>query len=373
MPTKQAPPTRPSWTTWLLRLWIGGAVALLASVVIGVVYQNAMSARDRNALAPPGRLVDIGGRSLHLLCTGSGSPTVLLEAGNIAYSATWARVQAPLAGATRVCSYDRAGLAWSERSTGPRDGRTIARDLRRLLSAAGEAGPFVLVGHSMGALYVRSFALEFPEETNALVLVDPSHPEQFERWPEALRGQQEWGRRMMAAAPLLGGVGVLRATNLFGRLGRELPEWEYRSARHFLSSPGHLRTAAAELDAFEMTGEQLRTAALPPDLPIQVLSASEVAGSPELPAFVAGLHAELARLTDSGRHVSVEGADHHTILTSADHAAVVARYVVEMIHVTVNRDDEPGAGDLLEQEPVPLSRKAERVPAPVRRTIRTAL
>ena len=110
---------RRNWRISLLRLWLHCTMALLALLVAGAAYQHSMSTRDRDALPPPGRLVEVGGKVLHLHCTGSGDPTVVLEAGNLAYSATWAWVQEPLARVTRVCSYDRAGLAWSEATDAP--------------------------------------------------------------------------------------------------------------------------------------------------------------------------------------------------------------------------------------------------------------
>jgi len=119
--------------------------------------------------APPGRLVDIGGRKLHLNCTGSGSPTVVLVAGGSAFAIDWTLVQAPLANSTRVCSYDRAGLGWSD--DGPAD-ETVEQtvgDLHALLQRAGEHGPYVLVGASIGGIFIRAYQRAFPSDVAALV------------------------------------------------------------------------------------------------------------------------------------------------------------------------------------------------------------
>jgi pimeloyl-ACP methyl ester carboxylesterase len=123
---------------------------------------------------PPGRLVDIGGRKLHIHCTGSGAPTVILEAGASSFSIDWSLVQPEIAKTNRVCSYDRARMGWSD--PGPLDtAANIVRDLRSLLQVANEKGPYVLVGASMGGIYVRVFQNRHPNDVVAMVLVDPTH------------------------------------------------------------------------------------------------------------------------------------------------------------------------------------------------------
>jgi len=124
---------------------------------------------------PPGRLIDIGGRKLHLNCSGTGSPTVILVGGGGAYSIDWALIQARLDSTTRVCSYDRAGSAWSD--AGPADEtveQTIA-DLHRLLREAGEPGPYLLVGASIGGIFIRAYQHTFPEDVAGLVFSNSSH------------------------------------------------------------------------------------------------------------------------------------------------------------------------------------------------------
>lgn len=119
-----------------------------------------------------GRKISIGDRALWLACSGSGAPTVVLEAGHTDSSATWAQVQ-PRIGFTRVCSYDRAGRGRSDPATSAgRRGSDVVHDLRRLLQAAGESGPYVLVGHSLGGAFVRLYASTHPEDVVGLVLVD---------------------------------------------------------------------------------------------------------------------------------------------------------------------------------------------------------
>ena len=121
----------------------------------------------------PGRLVDVGGRRMHLLCTGRGAPTVVLEAGASSFAIDWALVQGELARDARVCSYDRAGMGWSDPSTAGTRAST-APDLHTLLTVAGERPPYVMVGASRGGLFIRAYVADNPTEVVGLVFVDPT-------------------------------------------------------------------------------------------------------------------------------------------------------------------------------------------------------
>ena len=123
---------------------------------------------------PPGRLFDVAGRKLHLLCSGNGSPTVVLEAGASSFAIDWSLVQRAVARSQRVCSYDRAGMGWSEASSGFEAPGRVISDLHGLLRAANEPPPYLMVGASRGGLYVRLYQLEYPDDVAGLVLVDPA-------------------------------------------------------------------------------------------------------------------------------------------------------------------------------------------------------
>src|SRR5215204_6943645 len=197
-------------TRWPARLL--GTGAALAGV--GVVCQIIAAARDRRAFPPPGRLVDVGGFRLHVHALGSVSntPTVILEGGAGLGSATWAWVQPRVAERTRVVAYDRAGVGWSDRGPEPRDGRQIATELHAALEGAGIGGPYVLVGHSFGGVYVRVFADLYPDEVAGLVLVDPTHPDQIERSPREAQAMRTT-RQLMRVFDGLSHIGLLRLAN----------------------------------------------------------------------------------------------------------------------------------------------------------------
>ena len=145
----------------------------LAVIVLGILaFAPSLYGQTTPDYQPPGRMVDIGGRRMHIHCSGSGSPTVLLEAGGGAFAIDWALVQAQVAGSTRVCSYDRAGLGWSDRGPAYETVEQTVSDLHSVLQASGEKGPFVLVGASIGGIYIRAYQRTFPSDVAALVFTN---------------------------------------------------------------------------------------------------------------------------------------------------------------------------------------------------------
>jgi pimeloyl-ACP methyl ester carboxylesterase len=158
------------------------AVLLGLGLIATATWKNLRLEADRERAAalatqsypPPGKLVDIGGRRLHIDCTGSGSPTVILEAGGGAYAIDWALVQPKIAETTRVCSYDRAGLGWSDAGPADETVEETVSDLHSLLDAAGEKGPYVLVGASIGGIYIQAYQHAFPKDVAALVFTNSS-------------------------------------------------------------------------------------------------------------------------------------------------------------------------------------------------------
>lgn len=143
-------------------------VALLLSSAVCAVAQE---------LRAPGRLIDVGGRKLHLHCTGSGSPTIVMEAGAAEGWYSFDAIQGPLSREFRTCSYDRAGFGFSDARPGPRTVAGIVDDLHELLRRAGETPPFVLVGHSLGGDFVLRYYLAHRQQVSGLVLIDSSHPD----------------------------------------------------------------------------------------------------------------------------------------------------------------------------------------------------
>ena len=148
------------------------AATWLAVSSVGLNAQPDTAGPPPPPLPPPGKLIDLGGYKLHINCTGSGSPTVVLSVGAGDFSTDWALVQPKVASFTRVCSYDRSGAAWSDLGPKPRTLYQEVFDLERLLRAAGERTPSIMVGQSLGGMVARVFAQKYRRETAGVVLVD---------------------------------------------------------------------------------------------------------------------------------------------------------------------------------------------------------
>jgi len=160
------------------KFWTRFVANALAVVILSPTMAAQQLANRRSSPPPPGKLVDVGGWRIHLNCTGRNkpnAPTVVLEAGALGFSFDWSLVQPSVARFARVCSYDRAGHAWSDPGPAPRTMRQVAYELHTALANLNVKPPYVLVGHSMGGLRVRTFASLYPKEIAGMVLVDSSH------------------------------------------------------------------------------------------------------------------------------------------------------------------------------------------------------
>lgn len=151
---------------------------LIVLAILGAIYQTRSTEREQKLHPPPGRLIDLGGYRLHLYCTGEGGPTVVLDYGLSGSYLDWYFVQPEVARFSRVCSWDRSGYGWSERSPRPQLPSVIVDELHSLLDRAGEKPPFVLVGHSLGAFDVRMYAHLYPEQVVGILLVDGAVPDE---------------------------------------------------------------------------------------------------------------------------------------------------------------------------------------------------
>ncbi len=350
--TQARNPSPPSSKRGPLRrvfVWIGKALLLLLAlvmlaVVAGLLWQAVASARDARLHPAPGELVDVGGRTLHLVCTGEGTPTVLIEAGAQDWSTGWQRPQVAIARHTRVCSYDRAGLGWSEPSDDPKDGHHMVEDLRRLVVAAEVDRPLVLVGHSLGGMLNRIYSDRYPNDVAALVLLEPGAPDQLaEMFPEA-NGEPAFGAWVETLAAALTRLGVVRwfYRDLFE--GKGYPEAEVAAARARMARPSATRALASTVRHLAVTAEQTRASTSLGDLPVSVVYSTkfdEVGTSFENEAerteFKRAMVAHwewLASLSeDGGTPIVLEGANHLTMVRDD-------RYWPEVVEVIVARVEQ---------------------------------
>jgi pimeloyl-ACP methyl ester carboxylesterase len=213
---------------------------LLGALSVAVILEHVASFRSRRRHAPPGLLIELAGRRWHVQCSGEDTPMVVFESGIAASSISWSRVQPLVASFTRTWAHDRAGYAWSDPSPLPRTAGQQTRELHDLLSAAGAAPPWVIVGHSFGALIAILLAHRHAEHVAGVVLVDPLPPAE---WSQP--GPTEWrtiqgGILFSRVGEWLARVGIVRLLLTLLALGA------HRLPRLTLRSFGPSATAAVE-------------------------------------------------------------------------------------------------------------------------------
>ncbi|MGH9254000.1 MAG: alpha/beta fold hydrolase [Vicinamibacterales bacterium] len=269
-----------------LRHMLPRAVSVAVFLILaGASYQGAATALERRQFPHPGHMVDIGDRQLHIHCSGRGAPTVVLEAPAAGMSAAWGWVQPAVARTTRVCSYDRAGLGWSEAGDRAYDPAAVPEQLHTLLERSGERGPYVLVGHGLGAIFAKLYAARFGADVRTLILVD---------LPATTANGSATTTRLVRASPWLARTGILRATGLLSDNAAGLPDSSAGPMAAFLNRPDHLTRAAGELSRWDETVHLADGAALRSDLAV-------------VPMAVRGTD-RVAFLTDSSLAASVTAA-----------------------------------------------------------------
>jgi pimeloyl-ACP methyl ester carboxylesterase len=315
---------------------LGLVVALFALAVAGAIYQAIATERAERAYPPPGEMVDVGGYSLHIHCVGQGSPTVVLDAGSGGFSAQWVRVQREVSGTTRVCSYDRAGMGWSEMGPEPRDAKQISSELHALLEGADIESPYVLVGHSFGGLYVRTYAARYPDEVAGVVLVDSTSPKQVSHQP-VTRDSNEPQKEIFAVIPQLARLGV----SLPARLGvvRLLSKLDP-------ASPELPQQQRAQIDALTPSTRQWSTSALEFLAPTQTLRLGSLGNKP-LAVVTAGTQEagwleqqdDLATLSPNSTHRVTKGATHTSLLYDRSDSQATSAAIDEVVAAV--RNDRP--------------------------------
>jgi pimeloyl-ACP methyl ester carboxylesterase len=314
-----------SWLHRVIRILISLITALL---VAGFLYENISETRERRFHPMPGQLVDVAGYKMHLDCVGQGSPTVILDAGLGDSFISWNKVQPEIAEFAGVCSYDRAGIGYSDPSPRPRTSKDFAQELHILLHNAGVPPPYLLVGHSMGGFDVRLYASFYPSTVAGEVLVDSSHPEQQKRLPPAindldatwLREQEFFEFTMPFGMPrLLGFCGndaVVRAVDC-----------NFHSAREGVAELKAISESAAQTGATGSLG----------DLPLVVLSHDPNTPQLDLPEDLVKptneaweqMQEELTHLSTRSKHVIAKNSGHYIQLDRPDVVIEAVRSLVE--------------------------------------------
>lgn len=288
------------------RIASAAAFTLAGLLIIGAVYQFIATRLDENNYKPSGQIVSIDGREVHFNCTGEGSPTVILEAGLGGGSVDWELVQGDAAKFTRVCSYDRAGIAWSSSGENPRNADRVAAELHRFLEIAKIAPPYVLAGHSIGGIYVQLFAARHPDEVMGIVLVDSSHPDQ-------LTGIPGIPAFVPYAIKTTAPFGAARLVNAIEEVpARVSPEMQAKRAALYSS----IRSAFTNADEMAAVADSLTDLRATPlslgDKPLIVLSRGNSDGStPEIEAKWRELQTDLVKLSLNGKQIIAAKSGHY--------------------------------------------------------------
>ena len=296
---------------------------------------SGVAQAQTSAPVPPGRLIDLGGRRLHLNCSGAGSPAVIVENGGGSFSVEWALVQPQIAKFTQICAYDRAGYAWSDH--GPTDDgiEQIMDDLHLLLRKAGIRPPYILVGASLGCIYTRAYQRRFPEQVAGLVLVDGTHDEGItfmvggkpkpistlsaEALPQAYKEYVK-----LAPQPKPGPADG----QPLDRLPTELQRVRHWALEKIIAEVGLLPNGLVSAESWRQEFTALRQQRLAQthslgDLPLRVLERSDDASETRHVQ-----QAQLAGLSSAGKLVKAEGSGHMIHLYRPDLVVQAIREVI---------------------------------------------
>lgn len=331
-------------------MWCVGVV--LVGVLLGLVYQALGTRRNMQKIPPPGRLVDIGTHRLHILESGQGSPTILLESGLMSTVLSWTDLQKELERSFRVVSYDRAGLGWSDLGPMPRTADRMVEELHTLLQRAAIPPPYVLVGHSFGGLTMSLFAARFPEEVAGMVLVDPVAPAEWNPPSDENRKLARIGAKVCRRAAILSRIGLIRfvaflltseaarkpAASLVRLISRgtpgesgsvsspwfaALPASEKAMAAVFWVQPKFALTIASQLENLQGSAELVSESGAFCDKPVVILSAGTASEHRQLE------HAEMAQRLASGQH-HLAGKSNHWIMQ--DEPELVVRAIADVVN-----------------------------------------
>jgi pimeloyl-ACP methyl ester carboxylesterase len=316
--------SRRSLHSWSRRAVLYPIFGLMVVGGLGGAYETVREAQDRASYAAPGDLVDVGGHRLHIDCTGTGSPTVVLEAGLGEPSTIMAGWIAPaVSPTTRVCVYDRAGKGWSDPGPEDADPLAVVTDLHTLLERHGEAGPFVLAGHSSGGVYVQAYAATYPDDVAGLVLLD-SQPRTALADLPGYAGDYAALRMASGIAQPAARFGLMRLVS--STSGGSLADSVRAQERAFGSTARQARSMRDELAALPTVMERAQTLTTVGDKPVAIVTAEHDAMNGWLP-----LQAELTHLSTNVSQRSVPDASHSSLVQDEHDAGYASDAILAVV------------------------------------------
>jgi pimeloyl-ACP methyl ester carboxylesterase len=314
-------------------IWLGaGLAALLGLALVGYIYEPIAEAADAKTYPPPGQLVDVGGYRLHIHCTGSGSPTVVIDAGLGDWSTSWGEaVQPGVAKTTQVCTYDRAGMGWSDAGPLPRDAEHFARELHTLLQNANVPGPYILVGHSLGGLPVRVFVHEYAAEVAGVVLIESMNPTRFNSTSPDVMAQSRSQSQPFSFGALLARLGIAR---LLVKLPFIAPRVSANDDAYYSRyiRPQSLQATTDESQGMPASGAEAAAVQSFGDLPLIVLT-----GRLNNNGSWQEWQKELLQLSSNSRQLFAEHSGHNVQLDEPDAAIAAITQMVQQVRQAVKK------------------------------------
>ncbi len=327
---------------WLKKTAKALAFSLVAIIVCGFVYERIGRAKFRRRLPQIGRSVDIGGRTLNIFCSGTGSPAVILDTGGDNPGLAVEQTQAEIAKFTQACWYDRAGIGWSDSGPYPRTSGAIAADLHELLKRAGVPPPYVVEGGSIGGLNSRVFAGMYPKDTAGAVLDDAAHEDEPLRAPKVFLASHHAPRALWRPIHTFFWAasegGLLRVTGPSPSGGKNESQM---TREELIAELRHQpKSFLNNVDAGMVLNESYAEARAIPslgDIPLIVLTAGKASdfGDTELnrqaeayqKIWAYEIQPKLAKLSSKGRQI---------VVPDATHATIPQEMIVKAVHDVVN-------------------------------------
>ena len=334
----------------LKKILIGTVLIVVVCVLVSSAFNLIYLYHLKEKYPPPGNFYQVNGRRMHIYCAGSGSPTVIIEPGLGGDWLDWQRVQPELAKKTRVCTYDRLGNGWSEPEAGLHDAVSTASRLHSLLRQAGEQGPFVFIGASMGGYFVREYNALYPQDVAAIVFSDTSIPEQVTAIPDRLDSDEKREQRHRDALWqwIREGSGWERIRGrCYDSLGPGMEAY-VNYGRAESCRPQYSRSWLSESDAFWIAGEQAARAGCCGKVPLVIISqdpdrpktgwdAASIAANP----IWNRLQENLKTLSPYSRRIIARGSGHHVMFDRPDVIVSATGQLIEVLRQD-RRDPQEG-------------------------------
>jgi pimeloyl-ACP methyl ester carboxylesterase len=318
---------KPRRRLWRAVRWIGaGLVVLIIALAMGGFLWNTLATRYyRDKYPAPGKMYAVNGYTMHMYCTGSGSPTLILDSGLGDDWTVWEKVRPTLSKTTQVCSYDRSGLGWTDEISTDHDANTLADQLHALLQQAGIQKPVILMGHSMAGVYDRAYAARYPNDVAALIFVDASTPDMLKGIPKEFLTPPNY--MLMRWENILG---VARA---MGECSEITPGLEFERGQIYANNckASVVDTTIAEMKDMDRSFDETRPTGSFGSLPILVFSedsdnlAKQDPGPPFTPALMKKAADEweiqqetLKHLSSNDRRIIAKGSGHFIEVDRAD-------------------------------------------------------